>query len=191
MVDDRRARLARPGVPRRSTRLRIPRTRHRTHPAVTAVSTVWWWAGRDDSLANALQRVARFLPEGQSLEARDVTGSVRGGGKIGSLQWKSPSMRVQVQDAQLGWSLAPLLSRTLKLGDVHIAEPGAVIGFAGARVIEQTIREKLPEGFQRAEYLRDHGMVDMVVARVDMRATLARICRLLTKRPQPAKQDAA
>ena len=89
---------------------------------VTAVSTVWWWAGRDDSLANALQRVARFLPEGQSLEARDVTGSVRGGGKIGSLQWKSPSMRVQVQDAQLGWSLAPLLSRTLKLGDVHIAE---------------------------------------------------------------------
>ena len=77
------------------------------------------------------------------------------------------------------------------LGDVHIAEPGAVIGFAGARVIEQTIREKLPEGFQRAEYLRDHGMVDMVVARVDMRATLARICRLLTKRPQPAKQDAA
>ena len=50
------------------------------------------------------------------------------------------------------------------LGDVHIAEPGAVIGFAGARVIEQTIRERLPEGFQRAEYLRDHGMVDMVVA---------------------------
>ena len=51
------------------------------------------------------------------------------------------------------------------LGDVHIAEPGAVIGFAGARVIEQTIRERLPEGFQRAEYLRDHGMVDMVVPR--------------------------
>ena len=51
------------------------------------------------------------------------------------------------------------------LGDVHVAEPGAVIGFAGARVIEQTIRERLPEGFQRAEYLRDHGMVDMVVPR--------------------------
>ena len=69
------------------------------------------------------------------------------------------------------------------LGDVQIAEPGALIGFAGARVIEQTIREKLPEGFQRAEYLRDHGMVDMVVHRHDLRATLARLCRLLTRSP--------
>ena len=69
------------------------------------------------------------------------------------------------------------------LGDIHIAEPGALIGFAGARVIEQTIREKLPEGFQRAEYLRDHGMVDMVVHRHDLRPTLARLCRLLTKSP--------
>jgi acetyl-CoA carboxylase carboxyl transferase subunit beta len=69
------------------------------------------------------------------------------------------------------------------LGDVQIAEPGALIGFAGARVIEQTIREKLPDGFQRAEYLKDHGMVDMVVHRHDMRATLARLCRLLTKAP--------
>src|SRR5216110_2155173 len=69
------------------------------------------------------------------------------------------------------------------LGDVQIAEPGALIGFAGARVIEQTIREKLPEGFQRAEYLRDHGMVDMVVHRHEMKATLARLCRLLTKSP--------
>ena len=67
------------------------------------------------------------------------------------------------------------------LGDVHIAEPGALIGFAGPRVIEQTIREKLPAGFQRAEYLKEHGMVDMVVHRHEMRATLARICRLLTK----------
>jgi acetyl-CoA carboxylase carboxyl transferase subunit beta len=67
------------------------------------------------------------------------------------------------------------------LGDVHIAEPGALIGFAGPRVIEQTIREKLPEGFQKAEYLRDHGMVDMVVHRRDLRATIARLCRLLTK----------
>ena len=61
------------------------------------------------------------------------------------------------------------------LGDVQIAEPGALIGFAGQRVIEQTIREKLPEGFQRAEYLLDHGMVDMVVERKDLAATLARV----------------
>ncbi|MGH6673972.1 MAG: acetyl-CoA carboxylase, carboxyltransferase subunit beta [Xanthobacteraceae bacterium] len=75
------------------------------------------------------------------------------------------------------------------LGDIHIAEPGALIGFAGPRVIEQTIREKLPEGFQRAEYLRDHGMVDMVVHRHDLRATIARLCRLLMKAPAHAAQS--
>ena len=67
------------------------------------------------------------------------------------------------------------------LGDVHIAEPGALIGFAGPRVIEQTIREKLPDGFQRSEYLKEHGMVDMVVHRHQLRPTLANLCRLLTK----------
>jgi acetyl-CoA carboxylase carboxyl transferase subunit beta len=72
------------------------------------------------------------------------------------------------------------------LGDVHIAEPGALIGFAGPRVIEQTIREQLPNGFQRAEYLLDHGMVDMVVHRHALRDTLSRICRLLTQR-QPGR----
>ncbi|TJX64189.1 MAG: 2-oxoglutarate dehydrogenase complex dihydrolipoyllysine-residue succinyltransferase [Mesorhizobium sp.] len=60
------------------------------------------------------------------------------------------------------------------LGDVHIAEPGALIGFAGPRVIEQTIREKLPDGFQRSEYLMEHGMVDMVVSRLELRQTIAR-----------------
>jgi acetyl-CoA carboxylase carboxyl transferase subunit beta len=75
------------------------------------------------------------------------------------------------------------------LGDIHIAEPGAVIGFAGARVIEQTIREKLPPGFQRAEYLKDHGMVDMVVHRFELRATLARLLDLLL-RPVPPEPEA-
>lgn len=69
------------------------------------------------------------------------------------------------------------------LGDVHIAEPGAVIGFAGARVIEQTIREKLPEGFQRAEYLKEHGMVDMVVHRLELKDVLVSLCRILMKAP--------
>jgi acetyl-CoA carboxylase carboxyl transferase subunit beta len=68
------------------------------------------------------------------------------------------------------------------LGDVQIAEPGALIGFAGARVIEQTIREKLPEGFQRAEYLADHGFVDVVVHRHKIRETLSRMLKLLTRR---------
>jgi acetyl-CoA carboxylase carboxyl transferase subunit beta len=61
------------------------------------------------------------------------------------------------------------------LGDIQIAEPGALIGFAGQRVIEQTIREKLPEGFQRAEYLLEHGMIDMVVHRRELRETLGRV----------------
>jgi len=69
------------------------------------------------------------------------------------------------------------------LGDVQIAEPGALIGFSGPRVIEQTIRERLPEGFQRAEYLLDHGMIDMIVHRHQLKDTLARIVRLLLKRP--------
>jgi acetyl-CoA carboxylase carboxyl transferase subunit beta len=68
------------------------------------------------------------------------------------------------------------------LGDIHVAEPGAVIGFAGQRVIEETIREKLPEGFQRAEYLLDHGIVDLVIPRKEMRDQLSRLIGLLTKR---------
>jgi acetyl-CoA carboxylase carboxyl transferase subunit beta len=74
------------------------------------------------------------------------------------------------------------------LGDVHIAEPGALIGFAGPRVIEQTIREKLPDGFQKSEYLRDHGMVDMVVHRHKLRSTLSNLCRVLTKSGKPAER---
>ena len=70
------------------------------------------------------------------------------------------------------------------LGDIHIAEKGCVIGFAGARVIEQTIREKLPEGFQRAEYLKEHGMVDIVVRRPELKDTLIRVISILThKKP--------
>ena len=69
------------------------------------------------------------------------------------------------------------------LGDVHIAEPGALIGFAGPRVIEQTIREKLPEGFQRAEYLMEHGMVDMVVSRLQLKSTIARLLKIWMKVP--------
>jgi acetyl-CoA carboxylase carboxyl transferase subunit beta len=77
------------------------------------------------------------------------------------------------------------------LGDVQLAEPGALIGFAGPRVIEQTIREKLPDGFQRAEYLKDHGMVDMVVHRHELKPTIARLARFFTKAPATAPEAAA
>jgi acetyl-CoA carboxylase carboxyl transferase subunit beta len=77
------------------------------------------------------------------------------------------------------------------LGDIHLAEPGALIGFAGPRVIEQTIREKLPEGFQRSEFLRQHGMVDQVVHRHRMRETIARLCKLLGAQALPANLPVA
>ena len=72
------------------------------------------------------------------------------------------------------------------LGDVHMAEPGAEICFAGKRVIEQTIREKLPEGFQTSEYLMEHGMIDMVIKRHDIPDTLARVLKILMKKPVDA-----
>ena len=75
------------------------------------------------------------------------------------------------------------------LGDVHIAEPNALICFAGPRVIEQTIREKLPEGFQRAEYLLDHGMLDRVTKRTEMRAELITITRMLMGLPPAVMGD--
>ena len=75
------------------------------------------------------------------------------------------------------------------LGDVHLAEPGALIGFAGPRVIEQTIREKLPEGFQRAEYLQEHGMVDAVVHRHELRQILSRLTSVLTRAPLRAEES--
>jgi acetyl-CoA carboxylase carboxyl transferase subunit beta len=75
------------------------------------------------------------------------------------------------------------------LGDIQIAEPGALIGFAGARVIEQTVRETLPDGFQRAEYLLEHGIIDMVVKRTELAATLGRLIGLL--RPEPVAEAAA
>ena len=75
------------------------------------------------------------------------------------------------------------------LGDVQIAEPNALICFAGPRVIEQTIREKLPDGFQRSEYLLDHGMLDLVVERAKIRDTLITLLRLLMKKPAAVKGD--
>src|SRR5690606_29957616 len=77
------------------------------------------------------------------------------------------------------------------LGDIQIAEPGAVIGFAGARVIEETIRETLPPGFQRAEYLLEHGMLDMVVPRSELRETIGRLLSLLMDTPSVKEMSSA
>jgi acetyl-CoA carboxylase carboxyl transferase subunit beta len=94
-------------------------------------------------------------------------------------------------------TMAGVTASFAMLGDIAIAEPGALIGFTGGRVIEQTIREKLPEGFQRSEYQLDHGMVDMVVPRGELRDTLVRVLGLLTdpaprlKAPPAAAEPAA
>ena len=73
------------------------------------------------------------------------------------------------------------------LGDIQIAEPGAIIGFAGRRVIEETVREKLPDDFQTAEYLQEHGMVDAVVSRADQPEFLSRTIALLMRKPASAR----
>ena len=75
------------------------------------------------------------------------------------------------------------------LGDIHIAEPKALIGFAGPRVIEQTVRQTLPEGFQRAEFLLEHGAIDMIVDRRQMRATISRLLAKMMNLPSPMPQD--
>jgi len=77
------------------------------------------------------------------------------------------------------------------LGDVHIAEPNALIGFTGQRVIAQTIREKLPEGFQRAEHVMAQGMIDLVAHRKELRATLSRILLMLMNRPPERRKNPA
>ena len=77
------------------------------------------------------------------------------------------------------------------LGDVNIAEPRALIGFAGQRVIQQTVRETLPEGFQRSEFLLEHGAVDMIVDRRDMREQIAKLLAALMGRPSPIQAVAS
>ena len=74
------------------------------------------------------------------------------------------------------------------LGDLNVAEPGALIGFAGPRVIEQTIRQKLPEGFQRSEFLLEHGMLDLIVDRREMKGAIARALRFMGQRPVETQQ---
>ena len=75
------------------------------------------------------------------------------------------------------------------LGDINLAEPEALIGFAGPRVIEQTVRETLPEGFQRSEFLLEHGAIDQICDRREMRERIAQLLALLMKQPAPAEDE--
>lgn len=88
---------------------------------LAAAGALWWWAGSSTSLAMALARAAQYLPADQKLESRDVSGSLRTGGRIGWLRWSSPALVVEVDGARIGWQLAPLLNRKVELGEVHAA----------------------------------------------------------------------
>ncbi len=82
----------------------------------------WWWLGSNQSLATAIARATRYLPPGQTLETREITGSLRAGGRIGWLRWQSPALAVEVQEARVGWQLAPLLRKQFKLGEMQAAQ---------------------------------------------------------------------
>lgn len=86
------------------------------------LGALWWWAGSNTSLATVLTRAAHYLPQGQRLESREVTGSLRAGGRIGWLRWSSPTLVVEVQDARIAWNLAPLLRRQLQLRELQAAQ---------------------------------------------------------------------
>ena len=82
----------------------------------------WWWLGSNQSLGFALTRAAQYMPAGQTLTSRDVTGSLRTGGRIGFLQWQSPTLSVEVHDANIGWLLKPLFDRKVQLGEVRASQ---------------------------------------------------------------------
>jgi len=104
---------------------------------------------------------------------------------LGRLQERSLPFISVMTDPTMGGVSASLSM----LGDLNLAEPNALIGFAGPRVIEQTVREKLPEGFQRSEFLLEHGALDMILDRREMRDRIADLIAMLTHRPRPRAGD--
>jgi acetyl-CoA carboxylase carboxyl transferase subunit beta len=159
-------------------------------PAVIAVMNFDFMAGSMGAgLGEAFVTAARLavLQEAAFIVVTSSGGARMQEGTVSLMQMARTTIAVEeVKEAGLPYiviltdpTTGGVTASFAMLGDIHIAEPGAVIGFAGARVIEQTIRETLPEGFQKAEYLLEHGMVDMVVHRFELKETLARVLSLL------------
>ena len=116
-----------PAKPRRSLGRRVLRALAWTLCGLVVLiaalgAGAWWWVGSDQSLAYALAKAARYMPAGQTLQSRDVSGSLRTGGRIGYLQWQSPTLSVEVYDAAIGWTLKPLFQRKVQLGEVQAKE---------------------------------------------------------------------
>ena len=149
-------------------------------------------------LGEAIVRAARLAVErGSALVIFSASGGARMQEGILSLMQmaRTATAITELKDAGLPYfsvltnpTTGGVTASFAMLGDVTIAEPGAIIGFAGARVIRETIREELPDGFQRSEYLLDHGMLDMVVPRSRMRETIAVLMRHLMPRKEPDLQ---
>jgi acetyl-CoA carboxylase carboxyl transferase subunit beta len=169
-------------------------------PAVVAVQDFSFMGGSMSMfVGNAIIVAAeRAIATGRPLILFSAAGGARmQEGILGLMQMPRTTIAVQMlKEAGLPYivvlthpTTGGVTASYAMLGDVQIAEPNALIGFAGARVIEQTIGEKLPEGFQRAEYLLDHGMLDRVTKRTDLKDELVTIIRLLMKQPPAVKGD--
>jgi acetyl-CoA carboxylase carboxyl transferase subunit beta len=161
-------------------------------PAVIAVMNFEFMAGSMGcALGEGLLTAARLavLQEAAFIVVTASGGARMQEGALSLMQMPRTTIAVEeVKEARLPYitiltdpTTGGVTASFAMLGDIAVAEPGAQIGFAGRRVIEQTIRENLPVGFQKAEYLLEHGMIDMVVHRFELRATLARIIRLLMR----------
>lgn len=177
------------------------------HPAVVAVMAFEFMAGTmGAAFGERFVAAARLaILQKSPLVVFTASGGARmQEGVISLMQMPRTTVAVQMlRDAGLPYivvltnpTTGGVTASFAMLGDVQIGEPNALIGFAGPRVIEDTVREKLPPGFQRSEYLLDHGMLDMVVARKDLPATLARVIGLLmcapsdvTAPPPPQKAE--
>jgi acetyl-CoA carboxylase carboxyl transferase subunit beta len=166
------------------------------HPAVVAAFDFDFLGGSMGVAAGEAMLVAARLAVSQ--EAALIAAPASGGARMqeGALSLMQMPRTIIAADMVKEAGLAYIVLLTdpttggvsaslAMVGDITLVEPGAIVGFAGARVIEETIHEKLPQGFQHAEYLLDHGMVDMVVPRIELRATLGRILGLLRDRQSP------
>lgn len=167
-------------------------------PAVVAVFDFSFMGGSMGSVVG--EKVTRAIELGLEMQAPVLVFSSSGGARmqesILSLMQMAKSSAALAKLKKAGLPFISVLTDPTTggvtasfamLGDLNIAEPRALIGFAGPRVIEQTIRQKLPEGFQRSEYLLEHGMVDMIVSRQEMKQRLAQILRIFMRMPKPGE----
>ncbi len=172
------------------------------HPVVGAIMDFTFIGGSMGSVVG--EKIARAADEAMEQRRPLIIVSSSGGarmmeGALSLMQLAKTSAKLsQLSDAGVPYisiltdpTTGGTTASFAMLGDVHIAEPGALIGFAGQRVIKQTIGQDLPEGFQRAEFVKEHGFVDMIVHRMEMRDTIGKILNLLWEDRSPVQKSSA